>query len=156
MHPNMHPTSQFTSQATTSLTTRLALVAAGALMSMSAFAADTSATSTAQSERARCESGQSNQDRATCLKEVGAAQGEAKAGNLTGAGAFDQNATDRCKALPASDQAACMGRLNSGTSSGSAESGGIIREYRQTEVGTPSAPGTGNTPTTAVPVAPSK
>lgn len=139
----------------TTLTSRLALLTAGALLSVSAFAAGTAATSTAQSERARCESGQSNQDRATCLKEVGAAQGEARAGSLTG-GAYDQNATDRCKALPASDQAACMGRLNSGTSSGSAESGGIIREYRQTEVGTPSAPGTGNTPTTAVPVAPAK
>jgi len=139
----------------TTLTTRLAVMTAGALLSVSAFAADTTATSTSQSERARCESGQSNQDRATCLKEVGAAQGEARAGNLTG-GAPEQNATDRCKALPASDQAACMGRMNSGTSSGSAESGGIIREYRQTEVGTPSAPGTGNTPTTAVPVAPAK
>jgi len=139
----------------TTLTSRLAVLTAGALLSVSAFAADTSATSTSQSERARCESGQSNQDRATCLKEVGAAQGEARAGNLTG-GASEQNATDRCKALPASDQAACMGRMNSGTSSGSAESGGIIREYRQTEVGTPSAPGTGNTPTTAVPVAPAK
>ena len=139
----------------TTLTTRLAVMTAGALLSVSAFATDTTATSTSQSERARCESGQSNQDRATCLKEVGAAQGEARAGNLTG-GAPAQNATDRCKALPASDQAACMGRMNSGTSSGSAESGGIIREYRQTEVGTPSAPGTGNTPTTAVPVAPAK
>lgn len=139
----------------TSLTTRLAVLTAGALLSASAFAADAPASSTTQSERARCESGQSNQDRATCLKEVGAAEGEARAGNLTG-GAPAQNATDRCKALPASDQAACMGRMNSGTSSGSAESGGIIREYRQTEVGTPSAPGTGNTPTTAVPVAPAK
>ena len=139
----------------TLLTTRLAVLTAGALLSASAFAADAPASSTAQSERARCESGQSNQDRATCLKEVGAAQGEARAGNLTG-GASEQNATDRCKALPASDQAACMGRLNGGSSSGSVEGGGIIREYRQTEVGTPSAPGTGNTPTTAVPVAPAK
>lgn len=141
--------------ATTTLTARMALLTAGALLSVSAFAADTTASSTAQADRARCDNGTSNQDRATCLKEAGAAQGESRAGNLTG-GAYDQNATDRCKALPASDQAACMGRLNSGASSGSAQSGGIIREYRQTEVGTPSAPGTGNTPTTAVPVAPAK
>jgi hypothetical protein len=137
----------------TALASRLALVAAGSLLSLSAFAADTTATSsTISSERARCESGQSNQDRATCLKEVGAAQGEARAGNLNDTGGYDRNASDRCKNLPASDQAACVGRLNSGTSSGSAQSGGIIREYRQTEVGTPSAPDTGTTPTTAVPV----
>jgi hypothetical protein len=139
-----------------SFTARLAVLTAGALISVSAFAADTTVNSTAQADRARCDNGTSNQDRATCLKEAGAAQGETRAGNLQGGAAYDQNATDRCKALPASDQAACMGRLNNGASSGSAQSGGIIREYRQTEVGTPSAPGTGNTPTTAVPVAPSK
>lgn len=128
------------------------MLTTGTLLSMSAFAADTPASSQIQSERARCESGQSNQDRATCLKEVGAAQGEARAGNLNDTGGYDKNATDRCNALPASDRAACAGRLSNGSSSGSAQSGGIIREYRQTEVGTPSAPGTGNTPTTAVPV----
>lgn len=151
----MHATTRSTA-IRTSVTARLALLTAGALLSASAFAADTSVTSNTQAERARCESGQSNQDRATCLKEVGAAQGEARAGNLNDGGAYDKNATDRCNALPASDRSACLGRLNSGTTSGSAQSGGIIREYRQTEVGTPSAPGTGNTPTTAVPVAPTK
>jgi hypothetical protein len=139
----------------TAIASRFAFLTAGALLSMSAFAADTTATSqSAQiaSERSRCESGQSNQDRATCLKEAGAAQGEARAGNLNDTGNYAGNATDRCKNLPASDQAACAGRMSSGTASGSAQSGGIIREYRQTEVGTPSAPGTGNTPTTAQPV----
>ena len=35
-----------------------------------------------QAERAVCQSGQSNQDRATCLKEAGAALHEAKMGRL--------------------------------------------------------------------------
>jgi len=52
-------------------------------------------------ERAKCMSGQSHQDRATCLKEAGAALNEAKRGNLgSGTGQNEQNQLKRCESFP--------------------------------------------------------
>ncbi len=103
-----------------------------------AHAADTNRY---QSERAACENGSSHQDRATCLQEAGAAKDEARRGNLNdGGAAYGQNASDRCSNLPANQQADCTARLQQGgstTTRGSVEGGGIIREHRTTEVGTP-------------------
>jgi hypothetical protein len=82
-------------------------------------------------ERARCISGQSNQDRATCLKEAGAALQEAKRNRLdTSAGAnLQANATARCNAQPAADREACVQRImGAGTTQGSVEAGGLIRQ----------------------------
>lgn len=81
-------------------------------------------------ERARCMSGQSHQDRATCLKEAGAALEESKrnglAANNAGQGA---NATARCDAQPAADRADCVARIQgAGAVSGSVEGGGVIRQ----------------------------
>lgn len=86
-------------------------------------------------ERARCQSGESQQDRATCLKEASAAYGEARKGALsTGSADYLQNATQRCKAQPAADQEACVQRIvGPGSTSGSAEGGGIIR-HTETKV----------------------
>ena len=81
-------------------------------------------------ERARCLSGQSNQDRATCLKEAGAALQEARRNRLeSGAGAnFQANATARCNAQPAADREACVQRIiGAGSTQGSVEAGGLIR-----------------------------
>jgi hypothetical protein len=84
-----------------------------------------------QQERAVCMSGQSNQDRATCLREAGAALQEAKRGNL-GAGdehEFKQNSLTRCDGLPAQDRDDCVRRMSGeGTVSGSAQQGGVYRE----------------------------
>lgn len=63
----------------------LALLAWGAsLAPTAAMAAGNSSDANAryQAERAVCDSGQSNQDRATCLKEAGAAQAESRMGRL--------------------------------------------------------------------------
>jgi hypothetical protein len=75
-------------------------------------------------------SGQSNQDRETCLKEAGAALEESKTGRLDGGqGSENQNALIRCNALPAGDRDACRRRIaGEGTTSGSVREGGIVRE----------------------------
>jgi hypothetical protein len=83
-----------------------------------------------QQERARCMTGQSHQDRTTCLKEAGAALQEARRGRLDNAGNnFTRNATQRCEAQPVEDREACMQRiLGAGTAQGSVEGGGLLRQ----------------------------
>ena len=83
-----------------------------------------------QADRKLCNSGQSNQDRATCLKEAGAALQESKAGHLNNDTAAQKpNALLRCDALPADDRDACQRRINGeGTTTGSVPAGGVLRE----------------------------
>lgn len=83
-----------------------------------------------QADRAYCNSGQSNQDRATCLKEAGAALQASRKGNLNEEErAYHQNALIRCNALPVGDREACQRRIEGeGTTSGSVLGGGLIRE----------------------------
>ncbi|MGP1675693.1 MAG: hypothetical protein ACTS6J_00875 [Burkholderiales bacterium] len=87
-----------------------------------------------QQDRAACIGGQSNQDRATCLREAGAALQAAKRGDLgEGQSAYEQNRLIRCERLPAGDRNDCLRRMRGeGTVSGSVESGGIYRELRTT------------------------
>jgi len=88
-----------------------------------------------QQERATCMSGQSHQDRTTCLREAGAALAESKRGNLdaAGMGRYEQNQRMRCDAHPAEDREDCLRRMRGeGTISGSVEGGGIYRELRTT------------------------
>jgi len=98
-------------------------------------ASDTAATARYQQDRAKCMNGQSNQDRATCLKEAGAAYVEVKHGGLQvtgstgGPDALASNATLRCNGLPADESKACLARMQgAGSTSGTAASGGILRE----------------------------
>ena len=81
-------------------------------------------------ERAACDSGRSYQDRATCLKEAGAAYEEAKRGRLAdGSAQYQQNALARCNVVPSEERGACHARMQGqGTTSGSVEGGGIYRE----------------------------
>jgi hypothetical protein len=87
-----------------------------------------------QQDRAACNSGQSYQDSATCLKEAGAALQEAKSGSLgAGQSSFEQNQLIRCDRLKAGDRDDCLRRMHGeGTVSGSVEGGGIYRELRTT------------------------
>ena len=87
-----------------------------------------------QQDRAACMSGQSHQDRATCLREAGAALQAAKRGRSgDGQGQYEQNRLIRCERLPAGDREDCVRRMRGeGTVSGSVESGGIYRELRTT------------------------
>jgi hypothetical protein len=83
-----------------------------------------------QRERAACLSGQSNQDRTTCLREAGAARDEARRGHLDdGSAQYEKNALTRCNTLPQDDRQACRLRMQgAGSSQGSVAAGGIIRE----------------------------
>lgn len=113
---------------------RFGAVALVLALAPAAWAAGNKGTSQAQQryqqERARCLSGQSHQDRATCLKEAGAAYDEARRGRLDNSGSdFTQNATQRCNAQPPEDREACVQRiLGAGSAQGSVEGGAIIRQ----------------------------
>lgn len=92
-----------------------------------------------QQERAACTSGQSGQDRATCLKEAGAAKEEARRGNLDEHPAgLKGNAKDRCNALAGDERTDCLARMNGeGTVSGSVKGGGLLREKKTVVQGEP-------------------
>ena len=84
-----------------------------------------------EQDRARCTNGTSNQDRATCLKEAGAARDEARKGQLKddGSARHKQNAKVRCEALTGDEARDCKARMaGQGTVSGSPEAGGVLRE----------------------------
>jgi hypothetical protein len=90
-------------------------------------------------DRTDCENGRTAEDRATCMKEAGAALQERRRNGLTNSGSPVPNATDRCNALPAKDKADCMARVlgptapnQTVTTSGSVGGGGVIRETTTT------------------------
>jgi hypothetical protein len=119
----------------------------GCLVAGGAVAAPNSAQAQAQAqferERAACISGQSHQDRATCMKEAAAALAEARRGGLSSATA---SPTARCAVLKGDQYDACIARMQgAGVTSGSVEAGGIYRELIYPD---PSEPGS------ARPVAP--
>ena len=114
-------------------TSAMALIAIGALLcasSASAEGANPGAQARYQQDRAACMNGTSNQDRATCLREAGAALQESKGNRLENAtSAYDQNRYLRCDPLPAGQREDCVRRMSGeGTVSGSVEGGGIYRE----------------------------
>jgi hypothetical protein len=116
---------------------KLALAAAGALLASGVAAAAPGDSAQAQyaKDRAACLSGNTNQERATCLREAGAALVEARRGGLTTAdeSTYTRNSMDRCVPLPAADQEDCVRRMNGeGTVVGSVEEGGIYRELHRT------------------------
>lgn len=118
------------------------LVLGIALGSSSALAAKKTgaddALATYRQERALCLSGQSNQDRATCLREAGAALVEARRGGLTRGSS--QYASKRCERLPDAERQDCLARMQGqGTTSGSVAAGGISRELVTRTVGAPTA-----------------
>jgi len=113
----------------------LALCAAGALLSTTtAAAADrpnlSEAQTTYQRDRAACMSGQTSQDRATCLQEASAALQESSRGNLNdGQSDFERNRLLRCEKQPPEDRQDCVRRMSSeARTSGSVEGGGVMRE----------------------------
>ena len=91
---------------------------------------------------ALCKSGRSHQDRATCLREAGAALAEAKRGALDKETAdLAANRIQRCNPLPEDQRKDCIARMQGqGTTSGSVEGGGIYRELVTRETGTASVP----------------
>jgi len=112
---------------------RVALFAGGLLLAAggNAVAADVDRQggSTIAQERQNCMDGKTNQDRATCLKEAGAAKQESQRGNLRDSGDYSGNASKRCDTLPPDQKADCERRsMGEGSVSGSVGSGGVVRE----------------------------
>lgn len=107
-----------------------------------------------EQERAVCLSGQSNQDRATCLREAGAAYADAsKRGSNESAAQYQKNSTKRCDPLPDADRRDCMARMQGqGSTSGSVATGGISRELVTREVGSVPMSSAPETPASAVPM----
>jgi len=112
----------------------LAVLAAGTLMCAgTAMAAGESAEARAKykSDVADCNAGRTQEDRATCLREAGAALQESRRGDLANAPRAQKqaNTTQRCDALSGSDRSACEARMRGeGTVSGSVAGGGVLRE----------------------------
>ena len=77
-----------------------------------------------------CNSGQSNQDRATCRLEAKNALAAAKRGALNDApGQYQQNALQRCSAHQGEDRRACEARMGAeGSTEGSVSEGGVLRQ----------------------------
>jgi len=115
-----------------------ALCAASAVMAATAASAGpglSDAQARYQKDRAACLSGDTNQDRATCLREAGAALVEARRGGLTSTddSTYVKNSMDRCVPLPPADQEDCVRRMQGeGTIIGSVEEGGVYRELHRT------------------------
>jgi len=81
-------------------------------------------------ERADCQSPRSAEDRTACLREAGAALDEARRGKLADANTnYESNRIARCDYLKGLDKVYCVRRMGGeGTTSGSVEGGGILRE----------------------------
>lgn len=128
-----------------SLAKACGLVLCAALGATSALAAGKTEGSDARAryeqERAACLNGQSNQDRATCLREAGAAFAQARRGGLDdGRAEYERNQRQRCEPLPDEARQACLARmLGNGSISGSVAAGGIYRELVTREPVSPNA-----------------
>jgi len=122
-----------------------ALFGAVALLAGPALAANAASAPGAkyQKERADCEAGRTAQDRATCLREAGAAAQERKRDGLQNTGNPQGNALDRCNNLPAKDKTDCIARAQNApvvpnqkvTTSGSVAGGGVLKETTTTTPG---------------------
>ncbi len=107
---------------------------ASALCAGAAHAGDLAAVDSAKAqydaERARCMSGTTGQDQASCLRSAGAAYELIKQNRLRDPNtAYHDNALARCANLPSSDRIDCESRVDGGGErSGSVKGGGIITE----------------------------
>ncbi len=119
-------------------------VAASFAASPSHGAEAAAAKSTYAKDHVDCDTGRTAEDRATCLKEAGAAQAERRRHTLDTQGSTRQNAVDRCNLVAAKDKADCLARIEGPstpnqktTTSGSVAGGGMLRETTTTTTGTP-------------------
>jgi uncharacterized protein YgiB involved in biofilm formation len=106
----------------------LAMTAATAQVATGTTGID--ATGSYQHEVQSCLSGNTQQDRDTCLREARNAQGDKKRGLQDNAPAgFDANAAARCDVLTGEDKSACKVRvLGFGNTTGSVAGGGVLSE----------------------------
>ncbi|MDB5817962.1 MAG: hypothetical protein JWQ11_1602 [Rhizobacter sp.] len=128
-----------TSAGHVAMTIALALLSAAAITAGAAETGKLDAQAQYKAQVAACNNGSSNQDKATCMKEATNALADSRKGSLAeGNTAYDQNALTRCNSLPSGEQADCKARIqNPSMTSGSASSGGVLRESVTRTVGTP-------------------
>lgn len=119
---------------------RLRMLAVGAAMMVASVAsaqsgaggAQSSIEATYQRDRAACMASDSQHERSSCLREAGAVRAEARRGTAQGGESQEvltRNALERCKRQPAEQQAICERMVRGeGTTTGSVEGGGMIRE----------------------------
>ncbi len=123
--------------------TCLALLLSVVTATIAAPAASANAQAQARyaQERAVCLSGQSPQDRPTCLREAAAALAESRHGGLDdGAAPYSKNQRQRCDALTGKDRVACLARMQGqGSTSGSVAGGGMLRELVTPDAAPPAA-----------------
>jgi len=130
----------------------LALIAVLAFLCLGTAQAAGKAPSDAQArykaDRAACMKGETSQDRATCLREAGAALYEAKRGRLSESEAdYEKDALMRCNLVSAENRDACMrGVRGEGKTTGSVAEGGILREVTTIETVQPQNPMPQNRP----------
>ena len=108
------------------------------LCTAAAQAAEPASSTSSASAQARykqdmalCHSGKSNQNVATCKVEAERALAEARRGGLTAAAPseYQQNALRRCAVFQGEERTACEVRMQKPEGvSGSAQSGGVLRE----------------------------
>lgn len=110
---------------------------AAALLAMTAATAQVATGTTGidasgsfKQEMQACMSGQTQQDRETCMKEARNAQADKQRGILARQDAdFKANAVARCDVLAGVDKAACQARIMGyGSTEGSVAGGGVLRE----------------------------
>ncbi len=112
---------------------------AAALLAMTAATAQVAmpgstgidATGNYLSEVQACNSGRTQQDRDTCLREARNARAERQHGSLDNAmnRQFQSNAAARCEPLSGEEKAACQARvMGYGEASGSVAGGGVLRQ----------------------------
>ena len=93
-----------------------------------------------QQDLAECEAQQATQDLAACRLEARNALAEAKRNLLsdTTANLFEKNQFKRCRVFKGDDREACEARVRGdGSSTGSVQSGGILREVVRPVVPSP-------------------
>jgi hypothetical protein len=95
-----------------------------------------------QQDLAECEAQQATQDLAACRLEARNALAEAKRNLLsdTTANLFEKNQLKRCRVFKGDDREACEARVRGdGSSTGSVQSGGVLREVTRPVPATPPA-----------------
>ncbi len=115
----------------------LSAAALGCVALAPALAAVPTPESNYQKERATCLSGASQESRATCLREAGAALVEARRGGLTTPTPKQMafNAELRCQAQAPEDRDACKRMIRGqGSQEGSVAQGAVVRELSTIEV----------------------
>lgn len=89
-----------------------------------------------EQERVKCQTNNTQDSMATCMREANNALDASKKGQLSAPGAqAQQNATERCDAFQsAQEQAECARRIQSAPASGSVSGGGVLRESVTTTI----------------------